>query len=148
MKWSLEPGTGGRGTWFVGRGEDRVEVIAPPGVPIPAAEQIRGHSSHCAIGWQLASWRRREGKPLNVDRDAPDGGVSVIDTNRVLRVVGTRLQRPARAMLEARLAELQERELGALALDAPDERFYRGVIAATWVRSELAGAFVDVEASV
>lgn len=136
MKWSLEPATGGRGTWLVGRDDSQVDVIAPPGTAIPSAETGGTGMGSCELGWWQASWDRRRHVCLNLDRDAPDGRVTLIGTREVLQLVGLRLRSAVRALLEDRLAQLE----GAGRCTAPSQG-PSDIVATMWLRSELAGEF-------
>jgi hypothetical protein len=142
----LEPATHGVGKWLVGRGEDRVDVIAAPGVPIPSAERDNPWCSNPQlVGWRHASWKRSFERRLNLDRDAPDSDLCTISTCEVLDTIDIRLCDSVRKIMTDQLAHLQTMDsLPALTPDPEFEREARLAISAiAWVQTELVEAFPE-----
>jgi hypothetical protein len=145
MNWSVEPGTYAVGTWFVGRGEDHIDVISAPGTRIPCAERETWHAKPRMAGWRHASWSRVFDAPFNIDRDPPDGPLRIIGTCEVLEFVDGSLHEAIRLVLVEQLTRLEAIDL--LPEMTQDPSFERAahseMIAIAWVRAELAEAFPD-----
>src|ERR1700683_664600 len=145
MQWSVEPGTYALGTWFVGRSEDRVDVIGAPGTRIPCAEREIWHTRPQMAGWRHASWSRVFRASLNLDRDPPDQTLRVIGTCEVLTFVDNSLHDAVRLVLVEQLKRLEAMDL--LPEMTQDPTFERAahseIMAIAWVRAELGEAFPE-----
>ena len=143
MRWSLEPATHGIGKWIVGRGDDRVEVIAVPGARMPSAERDDPYAR--PAGWRHAAWKRSYERRLNLDREAPDSALRTIGTCEVLDTIDVRLHGYVREVLTQQLAHLTAMQtLPAMTAHSRFKDEARQDIGAiAWVQAELAEAFPD-----
>jgi hypothetical protein len=143
MRWSLEPATHGIGKWIVGRGEDRLEVIAAPGARMPSAERDDPYA--LPAGWRHAAWKRPQERRLNIDREAPDSALHTIGTCEVLDTIDVRLHGYVREILTQQLAHLTAMQtLPAMTAHSRFKDEARQDIGAiAWVQAELAEAFPD-----
>lgn len=145
VRWTVEPATRGVGRWYVGRAEDRIDVIAAPGSSIASAEGDPWRSHPQLAGWRHTSWERTLDRHINLDRDAPDVEPRTISTREVLELVDVRLHDSIREALVEQLTCLEAMDLLPTMTQDPgfESAAHSELMAIAWVRAELAEAFPD-----
>jgi hypothetical protein len=145
MRWSIEPATHGVGTWIVGRGDQRVDVVACPGSAIWVIDHSRGEDDYSPriAGWRYVYWEIDYDSTPNLDRDDPDCEPIIMTTRDVLDLIDVRLHETVRWLLQEQLFQLEAMELRPAITQAPgfEHAAHYELSGIAWLRTELVDAF-------
>jgi hypothetical protein len=141
--WKTEKASNSNAIWFVGVEEIRINVLAPPGVPVSRCKEREAELLNGVSGWRWAIWGR-EGPDSwpTIDDEAPDA-MREIDTPGVLQILDDRLHEEVWSCLCSQLQTARQFGYDNDGSVVSEDLARAGAVSVSWLSQEILRGFPE-----